>query len=69
LLPNHGKLKERIETVLDMELIKQQMNGNTFNYEEYALFACEIMSRLCAPIRDENIENIKKLNEPIQVFK
>ncbi len=52
-----------------MDLIKQQMNENTFNYEDYALFTCDIMSRLCAPIRDENIESIKKFKEPIEVFR
>lgn len=52
-----------------MELIKQQMNANTFDYNEYAMFICSIMSKLCAPIRDEDIEKIKHLTDPIEVFK
>ena len=35
LLPNHVKLKEKIDEVLDMELIKQQMNSETFEYQKY----------------------------------
>ena len=69
LLPNHVKLKEKIDEVLDMELIKQQMNSETFEYQKYSLFICDIMSRLCAPVRDEDIAKIKTLSEPIEIFK
>jgi len=36
LLPHHGKLKEKIEEVLDVELIKQQIDSGVLEFEKYA---------------------------------
>ena len=36
LLPHHGKLKEMIEEVLDVELIKQQIDTGVLEFEKYA---------------------------------
>jgi hypothetical protein len=36
LLPQHGKLKEKIEEVLDIELIKQQIDSGVLEFEKYA---------------------------------
>jgi hypothetical protein len=69
LLPNHVKFREQIESVLDMELIKQQMDKNLFDYQQYALFMIEVMSKLCAPARDAEIENLKKLKDPVELFR
>ncbi len=52
-----------------MELIKQQMSNETFEYHKYAMFICDVMSKLCAPIRDESIAKIKTLTDPIELFK
>ena len=69
MLPNHVKFREQIENVLDMDLIKQQMDKNTFNYESYSLFIIQNMSKLCAPARDSTIENLRNLKDPVEVFK
>lgn len=69
LLPNHVKFREQIESVLDMELIKQQTDKNLFDYEQYSLFIIQIMSKLCAPARDSTIEHLRTLKDPVEVFK
>lgn len=69
LLPNHAKFKEKIEEVLDLDLIRQQIDAETFNFYEYAMFICDMMSKLCAPVRDEAIANIRKLNDPVESFR
>lgn len=69
LLPNHIKFREQIENILDLELIKQQMDKNTFDYEHYSNFLIQIMSKLCAPARDNIIENLKNLKDPVEMFK
>ena len=69
LLPNHVKLREQIDSVLDMQLIKQQMENQTFNYQDYALFIIENMSKLSAPARDAKIESLKGLTDPVEIFK
>jgi hypothetical protein len=69
LLPNHVKFKEQIDSILDMELIKQQMNNDTFNYQDYSRFIIDSMSKLCAPARDSVMEDLRKIVEPVELFK
>lgn len=70
LLPNHVKFREQIDSVIDLELIKQQTDRGTFDYREYARFIIEVMSKLCAPARDSNIEALRRLVEdPVEVFR
>lgn len=69
LLPNHVKFREQIENVLDMDLIKQQMDNNQFDYGQYALFIIGVMSKLCAPARDSDLEKLSKVKEPVELFK
>jgi hypothetical protein len=52
-----------------MELIKQQMDNNQFDYEQYALFIIGVMSKLCAPARDSDLEKLSKIKEPVELFK
>ena len=69
LLTNHTKIKEQIESVRDMDLIKRQMDNQTFDYQEYSKFIIEMMAKLCAPARDTQIEDLKKLEDPVEIFK
>ena len=69
LLPNHVKFREQIEAVLDMDLIQQQMEKNLFDYEQYALFIINTMSKLCAPARDSDLERLSKIKEPVELFR
>ncbi|CAF0978396.1 unnamed protein product [Brachionus calyciflorus] len=69
LLPNHIKFREQIDSVLDLQLIKQQMENSTFDYKEYSLFIIESMSKLCAPARDAKIESLKSLTDPVEIFR
>ena len=48
LLPHHGKLKEKIEEVLDVELIKQQIDTGVLEFEKYAGY---IIGRTLCPSR------------------
>jgi hypothetical protein len=69
LLPNHVKLRDQIEGVLDMELIKQQMDNQTFDYQQYGLFVVDTMSKLCAPARDSAIAELRQASDPVTLFK
>ena len=69
LLPNHVKFREQIEAVLDMELMKQAMDRNVFDYQQYALFIVDTMSKLCAPARDADLERLSKMSDPVEVFR
>jgi hypothetical protein len=52
-----------------MDLIQQQMDKNLFDYEQYALFIIDTMSKLCAPARDATLEKLSKIKEPVELFK
>lgn len=69
LLPNHVKFREQIETILDMDLIQQQMDKDVFDYQQYGLFIIETMSKLCAPARDADLVKLAKLKEPVELFR
>lgn len=69
LLPNHVKFREQIESVLDMDLIMQQMNNNSFDYKNYSLFIINTMSKLCAPARDADLARLSGISEPVDLFK
>jgi hypothetical protein len=69
LLPNHVKLRDQIEGVLDMELIKQQMDNQTFDYRHHGLFVVDTISKLCAPARDSAIAELRQSNDPVTLFK
>lgn len=69
LLPNHTKIKDQIDNIMDMELIMQQIDKETFDYVPYASFICDMMSKLCAPVRDDAIEKIRALSDPIDTFR
>lgn len=69
LLPQHGKLREKIDQVLDPELIQQQIDGGTLEFEKYAGYILGMMGMLCAPVRDEKIQELKTLNQVVPIFK
>lgn len=60
LLPQHQRLKQQIEEVLDMQLIRQQVDNGTIDVYSYTDFVLTIMSKLCAPVRDDNIAELRQ---------
>jgi len=59
MLPHHKKLKDQINEVLDMELIKQEISHGCFDMDECTKFIIVIMGKLCAPLRDEKLKELK----------
>ena len=69
LLPQHEKLKEKIESILDLEVIKQQIDANVLEFGQYAGYILGVMGMLCAPVRDEQIAALKQETDVVKVFK
>nr|XP_018904255.1 PREDICTED: T-complex protein 11-like protein 1 isoform X1 [Bemisia tabaci] len=69
LLPQHTKLKKEIEEVLDMELIRQQIDNETLDFPYYAQYITSVMGKLCAPVRDDKIRELTQTKEVVQVYK
>ncbi|XP_066976771.1 T-complex protein 11-like protein 1 [Macrobrachium rosenbergii] len=68
-LPHHTKLRQEISDSLDVELIKQQAEHGILNFSQYSQYVLSIMSRLCAPVRDETIRNLMRESEVVPVFR
>ncbi|XP_023321809.1 T-complex protein 11-like protein 1 isoform X2 [Eurytemora carolleeae] len=69
LLPQHGKLREKIDEVLDTALIQQQIDAGTLEFEKYAGYILGMMSMLCAPVRDDKIAQLKTESQVVAIFK
>ncbi|CAL1547673.1 unnamed protein product [Lymnaea stagnalis] len=69
LLPRHQTLKAQISEVLDLPLIKQQMEKGVFDFEYYGKFITDHMARHCAPIRDEKIAEIRAMKDIVPKFR
>ncbi|KAE8606762.1 hypothetical protein XENTR_v10010859 [Xenopus tropicalis] len=69
LLPGHTRLKNQINEVLDLDLIKQEAENGALNIPRLAEFIIGMMGTLCAPARDEEIRKLRHIKEPIALFR
>jgi len=69
LMPQHAKLKEKIEAILDIDLIQQQIDNDTLEFEKYAGYILGLMGMLCAPVRDERLAELKEMTEVVPLFR
>jgi hypothetical protein len=54
---NHS-LREHINSILDIDLIKQQSEHGSVDIQGYANFIIQTMSKICVPARDEDIRKL-----------
>ncbi|XP_036962247.1 T-complex protein 11-like protein 1 isoform X2 [Acanthopagrus latus] len=69
LLPGHGRLRARIDEVLDLPLIQQQAEKGTLDISELSQFIVGMMGSLCAPCRDEDINKLKEITDIVPLLK
>ncbi|XP_020278270.1 T-complex protein 11-like protein 1 isoform X2 [Pseudomyrmex gracilis] len=67
--PQNSRIKENVGEVLDLDLIKQQAEKNVLNFNHYAQYIISIMSKICAPVRDEKIRELSQQTDIIETFK
>ncbi|BES93958.1 T-complex protein 11 [Nesidiocoris tenuis] len=67
--PNAKSIKSKIEEVLDVELMQQQLEHGALDFRKYAEFIISIMSQICASIRDELLVQLKQEEDIVQVFR
>lgn len=66
--PN-SKLKQEVDEVFDLELIKQQTEYGAVDFQRYAQYVLSVLARLCAPVRDEQIKQLSHSTDLIVVLK
>ncbi|XP_033216068.1 T-complex protein 11-like protein 1 isoform X2 [Belonocnema kinseyi] len=69
VLPHHKKIRENINEVLDVDLIKQQAEKGVLDFQHYAGYVISMMSKVCAPVRDEKIKELSQSTDVIETFK
>lgn len=69
LLPQHTRLRQEIDEILDLDLITQQVENGVLDFQRYAQYILSVMARLCAPVRDEKIRELTQTSEVIPLFK
>ncbi|XP_076287816.1 T-complex protein 11-like protein 1 isoform X2 [Lasioglossum baleicum] len=69
VLPHHAKIRETLEEVLDVDLIKQQAEKGVLDFHHYAQYVISIMSKVCAPVRDSKIMELSQKTDVIEIFK
>lgn len=69
LLPGHGRLRSRIEEVLDLPLIQQQAENGALDINQLSQFIVGMMGSLCAPCRDEDINKLKEITDIVPLLK
>lgn len=69
LLPQHTQLKNEINEILDLELIKQQAENGIFEFQRYGQYVLSVCSRLCCPARDEMIRKLTQTSDTILLSK
>ena len=58
LLPSQTRVKDAIAEKLDLELIAQQAENKVLDVKSYALFIIDLLGKLCAPVRDEEVAEL-----------
>ncbi|XP_071492520.1 T-complex protein 11-like protein 1 [Diadema antillarum] len=69
LLPHHDKLKTTILEAMDLDLIRQEAEHSALDVSRLASFVVSVMSKLCAPVRDEEIAKLGTLTDPVELFR
>ncbi|XP_014809200.1 PREDICTED: T-complex protein 11 homolog isoform X2 [Calidris pugnax] len=69
LLPRHHQLRSQIEEALDMELIRQEAEHGALDIHGLTTYVLGTMARLCAPIRDEEVQGLQSLTDPAQLLR
>lgn len=68
-LENNKKVVDRINEMLDAELIQQQAEQGVLDFKAYSNFIVHVMSLACAPIRDEAVAKLKEIDDTVDLFK
>ncbi len=69
LLPHHTRLREEIDDRLDLTHLRKQLDNATIDYRSIAGYIVDVMGRLCAPIRDENVARLATLTDLVELFR
>lgn len=68
LLPSQHRIKDGIMERLDLDLIAQQASNGVLDVFSYSTYVLDLMSKLCAPVRDEEIGALRQIKDVVPLF-
>ncbi|KAI2648437.1 T-complex protein 11-like protein 1 [Labeo rohita] len=69
LLPGQSRLRGQIEEALDLSLIQQEAENRALDISKVAQFIIDMMGTFCAPCRDDDIKQLRKITDIVPLFK
>ncbi|XP_054836702.1 T-complex protein 11 homolog [Eublepharis macularius] len=69
ILPRQTRLRNQIEDALDIELIKQEAEHGALDIPNLTTYILGMMATLCAPIRDEEIQRLRSISDPVHLLR
>uniref|UniRef100_A0A2K5VBQ3 T-complex 11 family, X-linked 2 n=1 Tax=Macaca fascicularis TaxID=9541 RepID=A0A2K5VBQ3_MACFA len=69
LLPWQNRLRNEIEEALDTDLLKQEAEHGALDVPHLSNYILNLMTLLCAPVRDEAIQKLEAITDPVQLLR
>uniref|UniRef100_A0A4X1WDY5 T-complex 11 like 2 n=1 Tax=Sus scrofa TaxID=9823 RepID=A0A4X1WDY5_PIG len=69
LTPGGNRLRNQICEVLDTDLIRQQAEHSAVDIQGLANYVISTMGKLCAPVRDDDIRELKATGNIVEVLR
>ncbi|KAB1261731.1 T-complex protein 11-like protein, partial [Camelus dromedarius] len=69
LLPRQNRLRSEIEEALDMDLLKKEAEHGTLNVPHLSKYILNMMTLLCAPVRDEAVQKLENITDPVRLLR
>ncbi|KAM8938173.1 T-complex protein 11 homolog isoform 1-T1 [Lycaon pictus] len=69
LLPRQSRLRSEIEEALDTELLNQKAEHGALNVPHLSKYILNMMTLLCAPVRDEAVQNLENITDPVRLLR
>lgn len=69
LLPQHSKLKQDIQDRMDPQVIDQLSRVHSLDLMDYSRYILDVLSKLCAPVRDEKIQELAATTDIVQLYR
>jgi len=69
LLPQHIRLRQDVEDKFDTKIIDQLCRAGALDLLDYAKFTLNVLSKLCAPIRDEKLKELDETTEVVKLYR
>ncbi|CAL8103737.1 unnamed protein product [Calicophoron daubneyi] len=70
ILPHQKTLQKLIDSCLDLDVARSQLQETGhLSLEAYSEQVINVMKQFCAPVRDQEVEDLRKIMDPVEAFR